>query len=151
MLRNTINEAVKTAMKAKNPLELSTTRMINAAIKDKDIEARTKGNKDGITDAEILGLLQTMIKQRRESAKTYREGGRDELAEKEDNEIKIIEAFLPKQLSDDVLKAKIAEAIATTKAASMADMGKVMAVLKDQYPGQLDMGKASGLVKAALG
>ena len=149
MLRDDINTAVKEAMKAKDERKLSTLRMINSSIKNADIEARGQG-KQPLSDDDILGLLQKMIKQRQESVELYDKGGRAELAAQEREEIAVITAYLPKQMPDDDMKAAIAAAIHETGAAGMKDMGKVVGVLKSKYAGQMDFGKASGLVKAAL-
>ena len=145
-----INNAMKQALKDKDNLKLSTIRLINAALKDRDIAARSNGNSDGISDTEILALLQFMIKQRNESAKVYREGGRNELAEKEEAEVKIIQDFLPQQLSEEETKTAIDKAVTETGATDIKDMGKVMGYLKDNYTGRLDMGKAGGQVKQRL-
>ena len=149
--RAEINTALKTALKEKDQTALSTIRLITAALKDRDIAARGKGQADGIEDAEILSMLQTMIKQRRESAKVYCDAGREELAEREEAEIEVIETFLPKQMSEDETGAAIDDIIAETGASDIKDMGKVMGVLKTKYAGQVDMGKAGGLVKSKLG
>ncbi len=149
MLRDDINNAVKEAMKAKDERKLSTLRMVNATIKNADIEARGNG-KPPLSDAELLGVFQKMIKQRQEAVELYDKGGRAELAAQEREEIAIISAYLPKQMSDDDVKTAIAEAIAETGAGGMKDMGKVIAALKAKYTGQMDFAKASGLVKAAL-
>jgi uncharacterized protein YqeY len=149
MLRDDINTAVKEAMKAKDERKLSTLRMINSSIKNADIDARGQG-KQPLSDDEILGLLQKMIKQRQESVELYDKGGRAELAAQEREEIAVISAYLPKQMSEDEVKAAIAAAIKDTGAAGMKDMGKVIGALKAKYAGQMDFGKASGLVKAAL-
>ncbi len=148
--RAEINNAMKQALKDKDNLKLSTIRLINAALKDRDIAARSNGNSDGISDTEILALLQFMIKQRNESAKVYREGGRNELAEKEEAEVKIIQDFLPQQLSEEETKTAIDKAVTETGATDIKDMGKVMGYLKDNYTGRLDMGKAGGQVKQRL-
>jgi uncharacterized protein YqeY len=148
--RTELNNALKDAMKSRDELTLNTVRMVIAKMKDQDIEARAKGNPDGITDSEVLSLMQNMIKQRQESAKMYREGGRPELAEKEDNEIKVIEKFLPKQLSDEDVQKVVENLISSTGAASIKDMGKVMAELKANYAGQLDMAKAGAVLKQKL-
>lgn len=148
--REEINSALKTAMKEKDQITLSTTRLINAALKDRDINARGSGNAEGISDSEILSMLQSMIKQRLESAKTYADAGRPELAEREEAEIKVIESFLPKQMSDEDVAAAIDKIISESGAADIKAMGKVMAELKTQYAGQMDMGKAGGLVKQKL-
>jgi len=149
MLRDDINNAVKEAMKAKEERKLSTLRMVNAAIKNADIEARGQG-KPPLSDADLLGLMQKMIKQRQESVELYDKGGRAELAAQEREEIAVISAYLPKQMSDDEVNAAIKAAIAETGAAGMKDMGKVIGVLRSKFAGQMDFGKASGLVKAAL-
>lgn len=150
MLRDDINNALKDAMKASNAKAVSTLRMVNSAIKNADIEARGQG-KEPLGDAELLSLLQKMIKQRQESVELYDKGGRAELAAGEREEIAIIAGYLPKQMSEDEVKAAIAAAIAETGAASMKDMGKVVGALRGKYAGQMDFAKASGLVKAALG
>jgi uncharacterized protein YqeY len=149
MLRDDINNAVKDAMRAKDERKLATLRMVNSTLKNADIEARGQG-KPPLADADILGVLQKMIKQRQESVELYEKGGRDELAAQERAEIEVISAYLPKQMSEDEVKAAISAAIAETGAAGMKDMGKVIAALRGKYAGQMDFGKASGLVKAAL-
>lgn len=149
--REEFTSAMKEAMKAKDQTALSTTRLIMAALKDRDIAARSTGNADGVSDAEILSMLQSMIKQRQEAASTYCDAGREELAEREEAEIEVIHRFLPKQLSDEEASAAIDKIIADTGATDIKDMGKVMGALKEQYAGQMDMGKAGGLVKTKLG
>jgi uncharacterized protein YqeY len=149
MLRDDINNAVKDAMRAKDERKLSTLRMVNSTIKNADIEARGQ-SKPPLSDADLLSLLQKMIKQRQESVELYDKGGRAELATQEREEIAIITAYLPQQMSEDETKSAIAAEIAATGAAGMKDMGKVIAALKAKYAGQMDFGKASGLVKAAL-
>lgn len=149
-MRDTLAKALKEALKAKNDVALSTIRLITAALKDRDIAARSAGNSDGIPDDEILGMLQTMIKQRTESAKMYRDGDRPELADGEEAEITIIQQFLPEQLDSDAVQKAISEIIAESEAASVKDMGKVMAELKTRFAGQMDFGMASQMVKAAL-
>jgi uncharacterized protein YqeY len=149
MLRDQINNAVKDAMKSGEKLKLSTLRLVNAAIKNADIEARG-GGKGPLDDAALLGLLQKMIKQRQESVELYEKGGRPELAANERGEIEVIQGFLPKQMADAEVDAAIKAAIAETGAASVKDMGKVISILRGKYAGQMDFGKASGLVKAAL-
>jgi uncharacterized protein YqeY len=149
MLRDAINNALKEGMKAKNERTVSTLRMVNSTIKNADIEARGL-SKPALSDADLLALLQKMIKQRQESVELYEKGGRAELAAQEREEIAIISAYLPKQMSDDEMKAAIAAAITESGAAGMKDMGKVIAVLRAKYAGQMDFGKASGLVKTAL-
>ncbi len=148
MLRDDINNALKDAMKAKNERAVSTLRMVNSTIKNADIEARSTGKQLG--DPEILAVLQKMIKQRQESVELYDKGGRPELAAQEREEIAIISGYLPKQMSDDDVKAAIDAAIKETGAAGMKDMGKVIGALKAKYTGQMDFAKASGLVKAKL-
>jgi len=149
-MRETIQSSLKAAMKAGQAKELSTLRLITAALKDRDIAARSKGNNDGISDDEILSMLQTMIKQRQESSKMYREGGREELAQSEDDEITIIRTFLPDQMDEAAIADAITAAITESGAESIKDMGKVMGVLKTKYAGQMDFGAASGLIKARL-
>jgi uncharacterized protein YqeY len=149
VLRDDINNALKEAMKAKNERAVSTLRLVNAAIKNADIEARGAG-KAALADAELLPVLQKMIKQRQESVELYDKGGRAELAAQEREEIAIISAYLPKQMSDDDVKAAISAAIAETGAAGMKDMGRVIGALRGRYAGQMDFGKASGMVKAKL-
>ena len=149
-MRENIAAAAKQALKDKDQVALGTMRLIMAALKDRDIAARGNGNSDGISDGDILGLLQTMIKQRTESAKMYNDGGRPELAAAEEAEIAIIKGFLPAQLSDDEMKLAIAAAIEQTTAASVKDMGQVMGFLKSNYAGQMDFSAASQAVKIAL-
>ena len=149
MLRDAINNAVKDAMKAKDERKLSTLRMITSSLKNADIDARGQG-KPPLSDEDLLGLLQKMIKQRQESVALYDKGGRPELAAQEREEIVVISAYLPKQMSDDEVNAAIAAIVKETGAAGVKDMGKVIAALKAKYAGQMDFGKASGLVKAAL-
>jgi uncharacterized protein YqeY len=150
MLRETITAAMKEAMKAKSEAELGTIRMINAAIKQKDIDvARPRGDQQ-ITDEEILSLLQGLVKSRREAIEMFRQGNRQDLIDKETAEIALIERFLPAQLGAGETIAAIDAAIAETGASSVKDMGKVMAVLKSGYAGQLDMSKASAMVKQRL-
>lgn len=148
-MRETITAALKHATKAQDKRRISTLRLISAAIKDRDIAARTAG-KGEATDAELLELLAKMIKQREESEKIYADAGRTELAKQEGEEIVIIRAFLPNQLSDKEMETAIADAIARAGAASVKDMGKVMAELKARYAGQMDFAKASAAVKAKL-
>ena len=150
MLRDDINKALTEAMKAKNERAVSTLRMVNSSLKNADIEARGAG-KQPLGDAEVLGLLQKMIKQRQESIAIYDANGRPELAAGERAEVDVISAYLPKQMSDDEMKAAIEAAVKETGAAGMKDMGKVIAILRANYAGQMDFAKASGLVKAALG
>ena len=151
MLREAFTERLKQAMRAKDARTLSSVRMILAALKDRDIAARGTGNTAGIPDAEILRLLQGMIKQRRESIALYRQGNRPELAEQEEQEIAVIESFLPKQMSDEETAAAVKEAIAETGAAGVKDTGKVMSVLRERHAGVIDMARAGALVKRLLG
>jgi uncharacterized protein YqeY len=151
MLREQITEAMKDAMRAREPETLSTVRMILAGIKDKDIAARPAGNAGGIGDPEILSLLQSMVKQRRESVVLYKQGNRADLVAKEEGEIAVIERFLPKQMDAAETDAAIAAAIAESGAASIKDMGKVMAALKAKYSGQMDFSAVGPAVKAKLG
>lgn len=150
MLRTTFPEKMKQAMIAKDEMSVGTIRLIMAAMKDRDIAARSKGNYDGISEDEILSMLQSMIKQRQESIKMYEAGNRPELAAREAAEIKIIENFLPAQLSEEEVKKVIDAAIQETGAAGPKDMGKVIGVLKAKYAGQIDFGKVSPLVKEKL-
>jgi uncharacterized protein YqeY len=149
VLRDDINNALKEAMKAKDERKVSTLRLMNSTIKNADIEARGAGKTLG--DAELLSVFQKMIKQRQESAELYDKGARPELARQEREEIEIISGYLPKQMSDAEVKAAIDAAIKETGAAGVKDMGKVIGALKGKYAGQMDFGKASGMVKAALG
>ena len=149
-LRERLSTSLKDAMRAKDATRLMTLRLINAAIKDRDIDARAEGNEIGVSDDTLLAILSKMVKQRQESARAYEEGGRLELAEKELSEITIVEEFLPRQLSATETEQVIADAIAEADANSIRDMGKVMGVLKAKYTGQLDFGKVGGLVKAQL-
>jgi uncharacterized protein YqeY len=150
MLRERFNEALKSAMRAKDVLSVSTVRLILARLKERDIEVRPKGNTAGIADPEIQQMLQGMIKQRRESIELYEKGGRPELAAKEAGEIGIIERFLPQQLSEAEQEAAIKETIAAIGAAGIKDMGRTMAALRERYAGQLDSAKASQIVKRLL-
>ncbi|MGB7835791.1 MAG: GatB/YqeY domain-containing protein [Xanthobacteraceae bacterium] len=149
MLRDEINNALKDAMKARDERRVSTLRLVNSALKNADIEARGQ-NKGPLGDDELLALLAKMIKQRQESIDLYEKGGRAELAQQERDEIAIIAAYLPKQMSDAEVRTAIMQAIADTNASSMKDMGKVIAALKARYAGQMDFGKVSPLVKELL-
>jgi uncharacterized protein len=149
-LRDAFNQAMKEALKAGDKPRLSTARLIIAAVKDRDIEARGAG-KERASETEIVSLLQKMIKQRAESAALFEKGGRPELADKEQAEIAVITSFLPRQLDETAVAAAIKEAIATTGAFSVRDMGKVMAALKERHAGSMDFSKAGPIVKAALG
>ena len=149
-LRETFNESLKQAMKAGDKRRVSTLRLVNAAIKDRDILARTAGPDAGVSDAQVLELLTKMIKQRQESEATYAAAGRADLAQTEAEEIAIIQSFMPQQLSEAQTKDAAAAAILEIGAAGMKDMGKVVAALKAKYSGQMDFAKASALVKALL-
>ncbi|MDG1458083.1 MAG: GatB/YqeY domain-containing protein [Pseudoprimorskyibacter sp.] len=149
-LRSRVTAAMKQAMKDRDSARLSTIRLINAAIKDRDIAARGNGNEDGVDETAILEILGKMVKQRRESARTYEEGGRLDLAEAELAEIPVIEDFLPRKLSDAEVETAISEALAEVGASSLRDMGKVMGVLKSKYTGQMDFGSVGGQVKTKL-
>ena len=149
MLRDDINKALTEAMKAKNERAVSTLRMVNSTLKNADIEARG-GGKDPLDDAAVLSLLQKMIKQRQESVELYKKGGREDLVRQEEEEIAIISGYLPKQMSEAEMKTAIEAAVKETGAAGMKDMGKVIGILRGKYAGQMDMAKASALVKAKL-
>lgn len=149
MLRDDINNALKLAMKAHDDRRVSTLRMVNSTLKNADIEARGQG-KGPLSDDELKSLLQKMIKQRQESVELYEKGNRPELAAQEREEIAIIAAYLPKQMSDAEAQAAIAAVIKDVGAASMKDMGKVMAALKERHAGEMDFSKASGIVKGLL-
>ena len=149
-LRASLTDAMKEAMKAKDARRLATVRMMLAALKDRDIAARSETSRDLLGDDEILTLLAKMIKQREESAAAYDAGKRPELAAGEREEIAIIRSFMPAQMDEAGMQAAVAGVIAQTGAASINDMGKVMAVLKERYAGQMDFAKASAATKAAL-
>jgi hypothetical protein len=149
MLREDINAALKDAMKGGDKRRVSTLRLVNSALKNADIEARGLG-KEPLTDDDLLGLLQKMIKQRHESIELYEKGNRADLAAQEREEIAIIAAYLPKQMSDEEAKAAIAGVVGEIGAQGMKDMGKVMAALKQRYAGKMDFGKASPIVKGLL-
>jgi len=149
-LRQKLNDAMKEAMKAKDAKRLATIRLVLAALKDRDIAARSETSRELLGDDEILTLLAKMIKQREESAAVYVQGGRPELAENERAEIAVIREFMPRQMDEAEAKAAIAAVVAELGAASVKDMGKVMGALKERYAGQMDFGRASGLVKDAL-
>ena len=149
-LREAISHSTKAAMKAKEPVRLATLRLVSAAIKDRDIDARSQDRCNGIDDSEILSLLAKMVKQREEAAKTYEDNGRLELAEREREEIEVIREFMPKPLSETELDALIKERVEALDAPCLKDMGKLMGGLKSDYAGRIDMGKAGGLVKKYL-
>jgi uncharacterized protein YqeY len=150
MLRERFNEDLKTAMKAREPAAVSTLRMITSGLKDRDIAARPKGITQ-VDEAEIIDMLQKMVRQRQESIELYKQGGRQELVDKEQAEIDLIERYLPQKLSDAEQAEAIAKAIAETGAASIKDMGKVIAALKADYAGRMDFAKVGPAVKAKLG
>ena len=149
-LRQKMTDAMKEAMKAKDAKRLATVRLMLAALKDRDIAARSETSRELLGDDEILTLLAKMIKQREESAAVYRQGGRPELAEGEEAEIAVIREFMPRQMDEAETKAAIQAAISETGAAAIKDMGKVMTVLKERYAGQMDFGKASAATKDML-
>jgi uncharacterized protein YqeY len=148
MLRSELSQAVKDAMRAKDKRGLSTIRLIMAAIKDRDIAVRSEGNQDGVSDAEILQLMQKMIKQRHESIKMYQEAGRLELAQQEQDEIGVIEGFMPLQLSEDEIAVEVDKVMAEIGATTVKDMGRLMTVLRERYAGKMDFGRASGVAKS---
>jgi hypothetical protein len=149
-MKTRVNAALKDAMWARDGVRLSTLRLINAAIKDRDIAARGEGESGGLDDADVLQILSKMVKQRQESIRAYEEGGRLELAEQERAEIAVIEEFLPRQLGPEEVDAAIGQAIDDTGAAGLRDMGKVMSALKSRYTGQMDFGAVGPQVKARL-
>lgn len=150
MLRTDLNEAMKTALRNKDQQSLATIRLILAALKDRDICARGRGNTDGVDEQEILEMLQSMVKQRKESIAMYEQGGRCELAEREQQEIDVITSFMPEQMNDDAIRGVVAETIDELDASSLKDMGRVMASLKERYAGRMDFGRASSVVKENL-
>jgi len=150
MLRQRLSDALKSAMLSKDARTVSTVRLILAALKDRDIAARPRGVADGVGDDEILQMMQSMMKQRRESIALYEQGGRLELAQQEAEEIAIIERFLPAQLSAEDMSEAVASVIAEIGAKGVKDMGRTMAALKERYAGQMDFTKASAVVKAQL-
>jgi len=149
-MRTRINDALKEAIKSQNKIRSATLRLVMAAVKDRDIAARSDDNREGVSDTEILDILSKMIRQRTESAVTYEEAGRVDLAERERAEIAIIEEFMPTQLDADAVAAAVDTILAQTEAQSLKDMGRVMAALKEAYAGQMDFGQASALVKKKL-
>jgi uncharacterized protein len=150
-LRENINSALKEAMKSGDKLKVSALRLMNAAIKERDIQGRTAGRDAGVSDDQILEVFAKMVKQRHESLATYEQAGREDLAAQERGEIAVIQSFMPRQLSDDEMRAEIQATIRETGAQAMKDMGKVMGALKQRYAGRMDMGKAGGIVKSLLG
>jgi uncharacterized protein YqeY len=149
VLRDAINNAMKEAMKARDERRVSTLRMMNAAIKNADIEARGQG-KEPLNEADLMSLFQKMIKQRQESAELYEKGGRAELAQQEKGEIEIISAYLPQQMSDVEAGAAISAVLQEINAETMKDMGRAMAALRERFAGKMDFGKASGKIKELL-
>lgn len=150
MLRSDLKDALNTAMKEKNGEAVSTIRLILAALKDRDIAARSKGNKDGVPDSEVLTLLQSMVKQREESAALYEQGGRKDLADQERGEIEVIRNFLPEPMSEAESGDAVDRTIAEVGATNLKDMGSVMAALRESYPGRLDFSKVGAMVKQRL-
>ena len=150
MLRERLTATLKTSMKEKNQVAVSTLRLILTAVKDRDIAARSKGVDDGISDADILQVLQTMVRQRHDSIEMYKQGKRPELAAREAEEITVIEDFMPRQLGDAEIKVAIASVIEDTGASSIKDMGRAMGALRGRFAGQMDFGKASAMLKAKL-
>ena len=150
MLREEISTALKDSIKAKETCATATLRLITAAVKDRDIAARDKGNQQGISDQEILSLMQSMIKQRHESAAAYEAGKRQDLADREREEITVIERFLPTQMSSDEVTQAVDAVIQETGSGCIKDMGKCMGVLKEKYAGRMDFSKASAIVKERL-
>ncbi len=150
MFRTELSDALKDAMRAKEARAVSTLRLILAALKDRDIAARGKGNSEGIGDDDILDLLQKMVRQRRDSIELFEKGGRQDLADKEAEEIEVIQRFLPKQMGPDQIRGAVQEVIEELGAATIKDMGRVMAALKERYAGRMEFAKASALVKERL-
>jgi uncharacterized protein YqeY len=149
-LRTRVSDALKQAMRDKDAARLSTLRLINAAIKDRDIAARGDGREDGVDDKEVMAILGKMVKQRQESARAYEEGGRLDLAERERTEVAIIEEFLPRQLTEAEVEKAVDAAITEVGAQSVRDMGRVMGVLKSKYTGQMDFGAVGPVVKTRI-
>jgi len=150
MLRTRFSEALKENLRAKRSREVGTIRLVLAALKDRDIAVRGGGNTEGISDDEILQMLNSMVKQRRESIELYEKGGREALAQQEKEEIEIIQGFMPKQMDDAEVKEAVMAAIGESEAASIRDMGKVMGLLKGKFTGRMDFSKASSMVKQHL-
>jgi len=151
MLRQAFTDRMKQALKAGDARALSTTRLILAGLKDRDIAARGQGNAEGISETEIQRMLQAMIKQRRESIALYEQGNRADLAQREREEIALIESFLPRQLEESEIEAAVKTLIAETGAAGMKDMGRIMAALRERHAGIIDFGRASAIVRLLLG
>ncbi len=150
MLRERLSESLKSAMKVKDARRFATVRLILAALKDRDIAARGSGASEGLSDDDILNMMQTMIRQRRDSIDLYRKGRRDDLVEQEEGEIRVIEEFLPRRMSGEEISAASREAIEALGASGLKDMGQVMGELKSRYAGRMDFGKASQVVKGLL-
>ena len=150
MLRTRLDEGLKQAMRARDECATSTMRLILAALKDRDIAERGKGNANGLNQEQILAMLRSMIKQRHESIRLYEQGGRTDLAKREANEIAVIEQFLPPLMDEAAVEQAVAAVIAETGAATLKDMGRVMALLKERFPGQMDFARAGALMKARL-
>jgi uncharacterized protein YqeY len=150
MFRTELSDALKDAMRAKEACAVSTLRLILAALKDRDIAARGKGKSEGVSDADILDLLQKMVRQRRESIELFKKGDRQDLADKEAREIEVIQRFLPKQLDPDQMRGAVQEVIEELGAVTIKDMSRVMTALKERYAGRMEFGKASALVKERL-
>lgn len=151
MLRAQLNDALKQAVRDKDTVSVTTVRLILAALKERDIAARGEGNTDGVDDGEIQALLQSMVKQRRESIDMYTKGNRPELAAQEAAEIEVIERFLPKQMDDGEIEAAVRDTVSDLGATCLKDMGRTMAALREKYSGQMDFGKAGGVAKKLLG
>lgn len=150
MLRNQLNDALKDAMRAKDRSAVSTLRLILAALKDRDIAARTAGRSEGVDEEEILQILQKMVRQRHEAIELYRTADRQDLVEQEQAEIQVIERFLPRQLDEQEMRGAVSDTIEELEAGTIKDMGRVMAALKERYVGRMDFGKASAMVKEQL-
>ena len=149
-MRSELDANLKEAIKSQEKQRVATLRLINAAIKDRDIAVRSEENTEGVSDAEIILILSNMVKQRKQSIIQYEEGGRIELAEREREEIKIIQEFLPNQLTDEEIHIEISKLINAQEQLTIKDMGKIMSELKEKFSGRMDFGKASGIVKALL-
>ena len=149
-MRSELNENLKEAIKSQEKQRVATLRLINAAIKDRDIAVRSEENTEGVSDNEIILILSNMVKQRKQSIIQYEEGGRIELAEREREEIKIIQEFLPNQLTDEEIQTEISKIINSNDYLSIKDIGKIMSELKSKFSGRMDFGKASGIIKALL-
>lgn len=150
MLRTVLNDALKTSLRNQEKQSVATIRLILAALKDRDICARGRGNHDGVDESEILDMLQSMIKQRRDSIDMYERGGRCELAEREQAEIEIISKFMPEQMGDEEIQNAVSDVINDLDASSLKDMGRCMGALKEKYSGRMDFGRASSVVKENL-